>query len=140
VRLERILSVLGNGLCQVICVVLWLVIQTHQPMWPFPALYLLEMAILSILITWGLLSNESRPASLRYGLVWAGIGLIVGFILLGSFSIGFAFIPTALLLATAAILSDRRQRGNLLLHLGVAFAAALVQVALMLAVIKILYR
>jgi hypothetical protein len=139
-KLERFLAVLGTTVCLVISAGIWQALRTLQPLWPFPDLYLLEMLAASSLVMWGIWSNGSGQGSLRGILTWAGIGIILGFVILGVFSIGFFYIPVAGLLAGAAILSDRRQGHNLIVYLGMGMAAALAQAALMLAVIRVLYR
>ena len=51
------------------------------------------------------------------------------------------FLPThpGEILLITAILSDRRRNQNMLVHWGIGLIAALAQVALMLAVIRLLY-
>jgi hypothetical protein len=137
-RLERILTLIASALSLLLGLGFWLALRLQQPVWPFPALYLLEMAVVSILITVGLWQAVTGSPALRSRLPWVGIGLILGFVVLGAFSIGFAYLPVALLFAAAASLSDRRMGRNVLVHLGVAFIAALAQVAVMLLVIQLL--
>lgn len=108
-------------------------------MWPLPDLYLLEMLAASALGTWGIWSNESKQLPLRGILIWAVAGILFAFAIMGAWSVGFLYIPVAGLFAIAAILSDRRQGNNLVIHLGAGLAAALAQAALMLVVIRLLY-
>ena len=108
-------------------------------MWPLPDLYLLEMLAASFLGTWGIWNNDSKRSPLHGILIWAVVGVLFAFVIMGVFSIGFVFMPVAGLFAFAAILSDRRQAHNPIVHLGIGLAAALVQAALMLAAIRFLY-
>jgi hypothetical protein len=136
---ERLLAVVGTAICVIVSVLIWQVVSRQQPMWPLPDLYLLEMLAASVLGIWGIWNNDSRQSPLRGVLNWAVVGVLFAFVIMGSFSIGFLFIPVAGLFAIAAILSDRRQVHNLVVHIGVSLAAALVQAGLMLAAIRLLY-
>jgi len=138
--LERILAVLGTAICLVVSAGLWLAIHAQQTIWPFPALYLLEMLAASGLGAWCLWNRPAGASGLRGILTWVAIGCQLGFVVLGVFSVGFAYLLPLGLLASATILSDRRLGRSPFLHLGVGLAAALAQAGLMLAVIQILYR
>ena len=137
--LVRFLAVLGTAACLIVSAGAWLSIRAQQSMWPLPDLYLLEMAAVSGLCTWSLWSNGTRLTSRGGILAWAMIGVILGFVILGAFSIGFAYIPTAGLLVSAAILSNLRRRHNPFMLLGVCLAAAVAQAAIMLIIIQLLY-
>jgi hypothetical protein len=125
----------------------WWGLRVQQSLWPLPDLYLLEMLAASALATWGIWSQAERPASLRLILTWASIGIMLGFVILGAFSIGFFYLPVVVLLVSAAILADRPVPGrtgqarlgfNFFIHMGACIAAAGVQAALMLAVIRMI--
>jgi hypothetical protein len=136
--LERFLVVIGAALCLIASVWIWLIVSRQQPMWPLPDLYLLEMIAASALAMFDILSNESKQLHLRGILVWATVGVLLAFVVMGILSIGFLYAPVAGLFAIAAILSDRRRGHNLLVHLGIGLAAALIQAALMLVVVRLL--
>jgi hypothetical protein len=129
---------LGTAVCLIVSAGVWLAIRSQQPMWPLPDLYLLEIAAVSCLCTWGIWSNGTSQASLRGILSWAAIGIVLGFVILGAFSIGFFYLPVAGLLGSTAILADLRQRHNLIIHLGVGLAAAIAQAVIMLAIIRMI--
>jgi hypothetical protein len=92
----------------------------------------------SALATWGIWNNATGSSSTRAILTWLAIGAHLGFVVLAGFSIGFFYLPVVGLLATAASLSDIRLGARLLLHFSVGLAAAVVQAALMLAVIRMI--
>ena len=138
-KLERFLAVIGTIICVIVSVLVWLVVSARQSMWPLPDLYLLEMITASILGMWSIWGNESSSSPPRGILTWVVVGILVAFVIMGSFSIGFWFMPAVGLFAIAAILSDRRQGRNLVIHLGIGLVAALAQAALMLIVIRLLY-
>jgi len=146
-RLERALAVTGTALCMIVSAAAWWGLRVQQSLWPLPDLYLLEMLAASALATWGIWSQAERPASLRLILTWASIGIMLGFVILGAFSIGFFYLPVVVLLVSAAILADRPVPGrtgqarlgfNFFIHMGACVAAAGVQAALMLAVIRMI--
>ena len=133
---ERILAALAAAVCLLLCAFIWQVVSAQQPMWPLPALYLLEMLAASFLGMWDIWSSETRRHSAI--VTWVVTGILFAFVIIGAWSVGFLFIPVAGLLAISAVLSDRRLGRNLVLHLGVGLAAALAQAALMLVVIGLL--
>jgi len=136
---ERFLAVIGTAICLIVSALIWQVFSRQQPMWPLPDLYLLEMLAASFLGTWAVWNNDSKQSPLRGILIWAMVGVLFAFVIIGSFSIGFFFMPVAGLFAIAAILSGRRQAHNMIVHIGVGLAAALAQAALMLAAIRFLF-
>lgn len=137
-RLERALAVTGTVLCLVVSFGAWWGLRVQQSLWPLPDLYLLEATAASALAAWGIWNTATGSSSVRLILTWAAIGAILGFLVLAGFSIGNLYLPVAGLLFIAAILADLRLKSNLLVHLGVACAAAVVQAALMLAIIRMI--
>jgi hypothetical protein len=132
---ERLLSSLGAITCMIICIRLWSVLGSTQPLWPIPALYFLEMIAASLVGYWGILRSEQRPGS---AITWAAAGVLLAFSGMAGFSVGFYFILTALLLILAALISDIRRKQRIGLHLGAFTLAAVVQVLLMFGVIGLL--
>jgi hypothetical protein len=138
-NLERILAVIGMVICLIVSILVWLIFSAQQSMWPFPDLYLLEMLAVSILGTWGIWGNESRSSPHRGFLTWVVVGIFCAFVIVGSFSIGFWYMPVAGLFAIAALLADRRKGYNLAIHFFIGLAAALFQAILMFAIIRYIY-
>ncbi|HLO17378.1 MAG TPA: hypothetical protein VK206_21270 [Anaerolineales bacterium] len=134
---ERFLAVIAVTLSLIISVRIWLAFSQQQPMWPLPDLYLLEMLAASTLAMLEILGNGRKQFRSHGILTWIAVGILLAFVVIGAWSIGFFFAPVAGLLAIAAIWSDRRHGRNLVVHLGIGLAAALVQAALMLAVIHL---
>jgi hypothetical protein len=54
-------------------------------------------------------------------------------------SIGFFYLPVAVILTVVAIRSDLRNKQHIAAHIGVCLIAGIVQVVLMLAAIHILF-
>jgi hypothetical protein len=104
-------------------------------MWPLPALYFIEMVTLSIMSAFSFL----RGAPYAQFITWSAAGSISAFSILGAFSVGFFYLPVALLFVLISIISDVRNKQNVVAHLGVFVIAGIVQAALMLMVIRLLY-
>ncbi len=136
---EQFLAVVGAAACLLISARIGQAVGAMQAIWPLPGLYLVEMNIVSVLGLFGVLGNSSGRSSLRIGLTYAAVGILLAFVLLGAWSIGPFFLPVVLIFAVAAILSSRKQGQNIFLHMGIGFLAAVAQVALMLAAIQVLY-
>ena len=132
--LERFLAVTGALACLVITIILWLGISTYQSMWPLPGLYFIEMVALGILSAFTFFRADPRD---RF-ITWGAVGVICAFSILGAFSVGFFYLPVALIFAIISLSSDVRNKQGLLAHLGVCLLAGLAQVVLMLAVIGLL--
>jgi hypothetical protein len=136
--LERWMAVAGGCVCLAVSAWAWLVLSVEQSMWPLPDLYLLEMTAAGAVAMWAILSGASKQAALHGKLMWALVGVLLAFVVMGSWTIGFLYAPAAVLFAIAAILSDKRHGENTGYHLGIAVMAAFTQVVLMLAIIRTL--
>jgi hypothetical protein len=133
---ERILAIAGMVICLALTAILWISISANQSMWPFPGLYFIEMAALSV--------ASARLAFMDGGpvgrlITWSAVGLITGFSILGAWSVGFFYLPVAIIFGGLAILSDVRNKQLIPVHLGVCLIAGVVQVLLMLAAIRLLF-
>ena len=133
--LERIVAVFGVIICLVITVPIWRSISAQQPIWPLPALYFIEMVVLSMLSASLFFRGNARGRII----VWCAVGLIFGFSVLGALSVGFFYLPVAILLGGISITSDVRTRQNLGRHLVVSLIAGIVQVVVMFAAMRLLY-
>lgn len=137
--LEKFLAVVGTIACWIISIRIWQVFSGQQPMWPLPDLYLIEVSVLSLIGAFSLVRDDSPPARLRIGSTWIAIGLILGFVIIGAWSIGLMYSPIVLIFATAAILADRRQGQKSIRHLSVALIAAIIQIAAVLIIAQWIY-
>jgi hypothetical protein len=133
--LERVLAVAAVVVCLFLYVRVWQVFGPQQPMWPLPAFYLIETVAISLVA----LSGIFRGDALGNLVAWAVVGALLGFAIMGGFSIGLFYLPVAALLGLAALWLDRQAWGRLPLHLGIAALAAVVQAALMLAVVRVMF-
>jgi hypothetical protein len=64
--------------------------------------------------------------------------VLSAFVVMGSLSIGFCFLPIALIFTITAISLDRRQWQRTAIHLGICVIAGLAQTVLMLTLIHLL--
>jgi hypothetical protein len=129
---EKLLALLSAGVCLVITVYVWGV-AGQQLMWPLPALYLIEMLVLSAVAAVATLYE----VSIRWVLLWIAAGALLAFAVLAMFTIGIFYLPIAGLLAVTAILSTWRSRRSALISVACAIGAATVQVIVIFAVIAI---
>jgi len=131
---ERYLAVVAALGCVVITVAVWLSVTRVQPMWPLPALYLIEAAALSILAAIAFVWGGRRGKIIT----WAAIGMLAAFCILGIFSVGSLYLPTVLVLTIVSFASGLRNKSNLAMQIGIGLLAGLVQAAIMLAVVRLL--
>jgi len=134
-RLERFLAVIGAAVCLIVSVRVWQVVGDQQPMWPLPGLYVIEMIAVSCIGLLGIIRDDRSGAMMA----WISVGVLFAFVVMGAWSIGFLYLPAALLLVVAAVTADRRHRYRLSLHLVLVVIAAIAQVAVMLVAIRLLY-
>jgi hypothetical protein len=130
--IERVIADLGTAICLILTLYLWVQVAGRQEMFPFPALYFIELMTVSVLGALGVwLGAESR----RGLFAWAVAGLFLAFAILGALSVGFFYLPVALLFALAGLTADIRLKQAVWPHLGVFLMAGVVQAVVMLAVI-----
>jgi hypothetical protein len=132
---ERILAIIGVVICLIVTIIIWRSISAQQSMWPLPGLYFIEMVALSSMSAFLFIRGNARDKIL----IWGAVGAIIGFSILGALSVGFFYLPVALIFAFISITSDVRNKQHIAVHLGVCLIAAVVQAALMLAAIRLLY-
>lgn len=133
--LERFFAIVGAVACLTITILIWWSISTYQDMWPLPDLYFIEMVVLSIISAFMFIRGNARDKIL----IWGAVGIFSGFSILGAFSVGFFYLPVALIFAVISVTSDVRNKQRIATRLGVCVIAAVVQVALMFAAIRLLY-
>jgi hypothetical protein len=120
--LEWLFSILGALNC-IIVVVLFTISQLSQPggalldIWPFPLFYFFEITTIGLLpvIAVSLLSTNSK--SNWSAVPWICSGILVAFVILGAWTIGFFLIPAMLLFLFVGIFADRRTKGETPLHI-----------------------
>jgi len=120
--LEWVFSILGALNCIVISI-LFSFSQIQLPdwdfsnIWPFPAIYLIEIITLGIICVIAVAKDQNQPNSFWSGIPWICSGILLAFVILGAWTIGFFLIPAMVLFLLVGIMSDRRLKGNTPLHL-----------------------
>jgi len=132
--LERFLAILGAVVCLIITILLWVSVSAYQPMWPLPALYFIEMVVLSIISAFIFVRGDPRDQFIT----WSTAGVISAFSILGAASVGFFYLPVALIFAVISVTSTVRNKQRITAHLGIFLIAGIVQMALMFAAIRLL--
>jgi len=130
---ERFLAILAAVVCLAIMIVFWLGLSAYQAMWPLPGLYFIEIVTLSLISAFMFVRGDPRGPSIT----WAAAGVIGVFSILGALSIGFFYLPIALIFAAISVTSDVRNKQHIPAHLGIFLIAGLAQLALMLAAIRL---
>lgn len=129
--LERFLAILAAVVCLITTILFWLSISSYQAMWPLPGLYFLEIVTLSIVSAFLFVRGDPRSPYIT----WGTAGVIGIFSFLAVLSVGFFYLPFALIFAIISLTSDVRNKQHIPEHLGTFFIAGLAQLALMLAAI-----
>ena len=130
-RLERILAIMAAVVCLAITLVFWFSLSPYQSMWPLPGLYFVEMVSLSFISTFIFVRGDPRGSLMT----WVAAGVISAFSILGAASVGFFYLPVALMFGVIALTWDVRNKQQLMAHLGIFLMAGIVQSVLMLAAI-----
>lgn len=95
--LEWIAVLIGAANCIVVSVAFW------QGDFPFPALYLIQIALLGLLVT--VFVAERRRLSTRWNAFpWLVAGILLAFVILGGYSIGPFLIPAFLAFTIVGLL------------------------------------
>src|SRR5688500_1897098 len=131
-RLERILAILAAVVCLIITLVFWFSISPYDSRWPLPGLYFVEMISLSFISTFIFVRGDPRGSLMT----WVAAGVIGAFSFLGAASVGFFYLPVALMFSVISLTWDVRNKQNKPARLGIFLIAGIVQSALMLAAIR----
>jgi hypothetical protein len=132
--LERLLAILGAVVCLVITILFWWSVSAYQNMWPLPGLYFIEMVALSSLSAFLFVRGNPRDKVI----IWGAAGVIGAFSILGALSVGFFYLPVALIFIVISVTSDVRNKHHIPAHLGIFVIAGIAQLALMFAAIRLL--
>jgi hypothetical protein len=125
--LERFLAILGAVICLIITILFWLSVSAYQTMWPLPALYFIEMVALSSISAFLFVRGDPRDKFI----IWGAAGVIGAFSILGALSVGFFYLPVALIFVVISVTSDVRNKHHNPAHLRIFVIAGTVQLALM---------
>ena len=120
--LEWVFSILGALNCIIVSLI-FLFSQIQYPdsqlieIWPFPLFYFIEISILGILCVVAVAMLKTRAKSYWSIIPWICSGILVAFVILGAWTIGFYLIPAMLLFLLVGIFADKRTQGDIPLHI-----------------------
>jgi hypothetical protein len=100
-------------------------------MWPLPGLYFIEIVTLSVVSALLFIRGDPRGQFLT----WGTTGAIGAFSILAAFSVGFFYLPVALLFAIISVTFDVRNKKHIPAHLATFLIAGIAQLAVTLAAI-----
>jgi hypothetical protein len=125
---ERFLAWLVAAVCLAVTAWLWWAVSSWQSVWPLPALYFIEAILLYLVSAWFF----TRPSVAGMRFVWAAIGALGIFSLLGALSVGIYFMPFPLILFGISLSFAIRNHRNLLVQFGMLLIGAVIQFVVML--------
>lgn len=133
---EWVLGIVGVALSIAGALFVW-VSGPFASVWPFPALALVMWVILGFAGLAGV-ALDGEGGSRRWGLLtWGATGALLGSAIVGLLEFGLFVLPSAVVLALAGVLGDRRRGRNTLRQLPVAAAAGAASLVLILATLVV---
>lgn len=96
-------------------------------LWPFPLIYFLEIIGLGLLGVLAVYNLQGENKSTWSGVPWICSGILMAFVILGSWTIGFFLLPAMILYLLIGIISDKRIQGDIPRHLIYFIAAGIAQ-------------
>jgi len=133
---EKFLSIANAILCVIICVrIVQMFRFSFFSLFPFPGLYFLELIAMSVAVIFSVFRDRNEKPYDWGILTWVATGIFLSFSILGAWTVGVFFLPSTFLLLLLGILSDVRQRRNLLIHLGIGLLAGVIQAIIMLTLV-----
>lgn len=104
--------------------------QLDQQMFPLPGLYLIEIALLGLIVM-GYVVARPRSDTRWNAIPWVAAGIMLAFVILGGFSIGLFLVPALIAFAVTGFVVDLQDEGFMVGHLGLLLLAAVAQGAMM---------
>jgi hypothetical protein len=132
-KIDLFISGIGAAICIVTTLTIWFSISSNQPMWLLPGAYFLELMVGALVCVLAILLWFPRSSQIS----WIYSGILVAFIVIGAFSVGFFYIPVFLLFGSLSIILDLRIKKSIIVHLGFFLGAAILQAVIMLVLIRI---
>jgi hypothetical protein len=135
--IEWVLAAVGASICAGAALVVW----QSQPydVWPFPALYLIEIIALGTVGFVGLITRVEGIVGLD-SVPWGVAGALLAFVILGAWTIGPLLLPAMLAFLIAATVANTGPNPRWIRHLGIFMIAGVSQASLMFVVIVLRSR
>jgi hypothetical protein len=96
---------------------------TFSSLWPFPMIYFIEIITIGIIGLVAVGNLKTQEKSNWSASFWICSGIILAFVILGAWTIGFFILPAMVIYLVLGILTDKRTENDIPLHL-VFFVAA----------------
>ena len=140
--LEWLLSIFGTVNCVWLANTVWryqlsIPDVTINQIWPLPALFLIEIVLISAVTLYIVIMNNDTTPIRVAPLPWVSAGLLSVFIIVAGFSFGTGLIPATGAFLGAGIFSDIRQEQSILKHSGYFLLAVFCQSILIFAILLI---
>ena len=131
-RVEWILSIIAVLNCVIAVIYFAFInspnfIETFSSLWPFPMIYFIEIIAIGVvgLVAMAKLQGQDKSNWSAVFLVCSGI--LLSFVILGAWTIGFFLLPAMAFYLVLGILSDKRTGNDIPLHLILFVAAGIAQ-------------
>jgi hypothetical protein len=85
--------------------------------WPLPLIYFIEIFFIGILGVIAMANIQKQPNPFWLGILWICSGILLAFVILGAWTIGFFLIPAMILFLLVGVTLNNRSQGNIPLHL-----------------------
>jgi len=102
-------------------------------LWPFPLIYFLEIIGLGVLGVLAVYNLQVNNNSIWSGIPWICSGILLAFVILGSWTIGFFLLPAMVIYLVIGIISDKQIQGDIPRHLIYFVAAGIAQALIVFA-------
>ena len=135
--IEWVLAAVGVSICVGAALVVWRP-QSYN-VWPFPALYFIEIIALGTVGFVGLITRAEGAGRLD-SVPWGVAGALLAFVILGAWTIGPLLLPAMLAFLIAATVADMRPNPRWIRHLTIFMIAGVSQASLMFLVILLRSR
>lgn len=111
--------------------------QSQEDLFPLPGLYFIEISLVGLLVL-GFVALRPGLGWRWLALPWVAAGIILAFVVLGGFTIGFYLVPALIAFILTGFLVELQTGGAKVRHFGLLIVAAIGQAALMILFLSIL--
>lgn len=129
---EWILTIIAAISCFVVVIVFAILnspdlIADFPDLWPFPMIYFIEIITIAVICIIALWVIQKTNNSWWAGIFWISSGILLSFVILGAWTIGFFLIPAMVIYLVLGILSDRKLQNDIPRHIIYLVAAGIGQ-------------
>jgi hypothetical protein len=107
-------------------------IQGFSSLWPFPLIYFIEIMSIGVIGIAAMFRLQRQEKSNWSAVFWVCSGLLLSFVILGAWTIGFYLIPAMVVYLVLGIISDKRIGNDIPRHVVFFVAAGFIQATFVL--------